>query len=96
MTKKLGIIDFLKTKTPKKDLAIALKVLREFKKCESSSEWLWIPFAAWAKLEQLEEYLDHLANGKELAPGCVYCADCDYLNNGFGKCKSGDEEDGDL
>lgn len=60
------ITDFLKTKRSKEELKVALKVLREFKKCESKEEWFMIPFSAWSKLEQLEEYLDHLVNKKKL------------------------------
>lgn len=60
------ITDFLKTKTKKKDLNIALKILKEFKKCESKEEWFYIDFSAWAKLEQLEEYLEYLVNNKPL------------------------------
>lgn len=56
----------MKTKTSKKDLKIALKVLREFKKCENTEEWFYITFQAWTKLEQLEEFLDHLVNKKPL------------------------------
>lgn len=62
----MGIVDFLKTKTPKTDLDTALRVLREFKECESQEEWVMINFDAWAKLEQLEEFLDHLVNDAEL------------------------------
>lgn len=61
------IIDFLKTNRDKKDLKIALEVLTEFKECESVEEWFVIDFAAWAKLEQLEEYLRHLVHGESLA-----------------------------
>lgn len=60
------ITDFLKTKTSKDKLKIALQVLIEFKSCESRDEWLFTPFIAWSKLEQLEEFLEHLVNGKEL------------------------------
>ncbi len=60
------ITDFLKTETSKEELTIALKVLREFKACESENEWLWISGLAWTKLEQLEEFLVHLVEGKEL------------------------------
>ena len=60
------ITDFLKTKTSKEDLSTALKVLREFKDNESLEEWASISFASWAKLEQLEEFLMHLVEGKEL------------------------------
>lgn len=61
------ITDFLKTGRDKKDLKVALEVVREFQACESNDEWLAIPFLAWAKLEQLEEFLAHLVEGKELA-----------------------------
>jgi len=60
------ITDFLKTKRPKLHLKIALDILKDFKECESKQEWLVIPFEAWCKLEQLEEYLEHLVHGKEL------------------------------
>jgi len=60
------IIDFLQTKRSKDDLRITLEVLREFKSCESMKEWVSIPFAAWAKVEQLQEYLEHLVDGKDL------------------------------
>jgi hypothetical protein len=62
----VGIVDFLKTETPKADLATTLRVLREFKECESQEEWFMINFEAWAKLEQLEEFLDHLVNDADL------------------------------
>lgn len=65
------IIDFLKTDTPVPDLATALKVLREFKGCESQGEWLMIPFAAWTKLEQLQEFLEHLVEGEPLQADTV-------------------------
>ncbi len=61
------ITDFLKTKRSKKDLKIALSVLRDFKQCESTQEWLMISFGAWAKLEQIQEYLEHLVEGEPLA-----------------------------
>lgn len=61
------ITDFLRTKRPKRELAVALEVIQEFKSGESAEEWLGISFAAWAKLEQLEEYLEHLVNGAPLA-----------------------------
>jgi hypothetical protein len=60
------IWDFLQTKLSKAELKSALDVLREFKEGESNEEWLMVPFAAWAKLEQLEEYLEFLVEGKEL------------------------------
>lgn len=65
------ITDFLKTSTKPEDLAAALAVLREFKACETPEEWVMIPFASWAKLEQLEEYLSHLVEGAELKPDTV-------------------------
>lgn len=48
------------------DAATALRVLRLFKKGENVEEWMRIPFAAWTKLEQLEEYLVYLVDGGEL------------------------------
>ena len=54
------ITDFLQTKRPLEELRLALEILREFKACESQEEWLVIPFSAWAKLEQYEEFLAHL------------------------------------
>jgi hypothetical protein len=60
------IIEFLKTSTSKGDLATALRVLRGFKECESQREWAITPFLAWAKLEQLEEFLSYLVDGGEL------------------------------
>ena len=61
------ITNFLKTTRTKEELKTALEVLREFKGCESQEEWLMIPFAAWSKLEQLEEFLAHLVEGEPLA-----------------------------
>jgi len=61
------IIDFLKTTRSKNELKSALEVLREFKGCESQDEWLAISFAAWIKLEQLEEFLAHLVEDAPLA-----------------------------
>lgn len=60
------ITDFLKTKRTKEELTTALCVVIEFKQCESQEEWLMIPFHAWTKLEQLEEYLEHLVHGTPL------------------------------
>lgn len=60
------ITNFLKTTRSKEDLKIALEILREFKKCESEEEWIGIPFIAWSKLEQMEEFLSHLVEGNEL------------------------------
>lgn len=65
------LIDFLKTTRTKEELKTALEVLREFKECESEQEWARCPFVAWAKLEQMEEYLAHLADGDELAKDTV-------------------------
>lgn len=61
------ITDFLATEHTPEELAAALKVLHSFKSCESEAEWLNIIFAAWAKLEQLEEFLEHRVNGAPLA-----------------------------
>ena len=60
------ITDFLKTKRTQDDLKIALEIIREFKSNESTDEWAEIMFAAWSKLEQLEEFLSHLVEGKPL------------------------------
>ena len=60
------ITDFLKTKQSVEDLKTALDIIREFKSNESTDEWASIPFAAWAKLEQLEEFLAHLVEGRPL------------------------------
>jgi hypothetical protein len=65
------ITEFLATKRSSAELKIALDVLREFRGCESHDELLGIPFAAWAKLEQLQEFLEHLVEGKPLAPDTV-------------------------
>lgn len=65
------ITDFLKTTRSKDELKHALEVLREFKNCESQEEWLEIMFAAWAKLEQLEEFLAHMVEGAPLADDTV-------------------------
>jgi hypothetical protein len=61
------ITNFLKTTRTKEELKTTLEVLREFKGNESQEEWLAIPFAAWIKLEQLEEFLAHLVDGAPLA-----------------------------
>lgn len=65
------IIDFLKTTRSKTELKAALAVLREFKECESREEWLFTPFVAWAKLEQMEEFLSHLVEQTPLADDTV-------------------------
>lgn len=69
------ITDFLKTKRSKDDLKIALEVLREFKSNESPEEWVMIMFAAWTKLEQLQEFLSHLVEGEPLEEDTI-----DYMN----------------
>jgi len=74
------ITDFLKTTRSKEELRHALEVLRDFKQCESKEEWALIPFAAWAKLEQLEEFLAHLVDGAPLAKDTV--AYIELLNAG--------------
>ena len=60
------ITDLLKTTRPKEELKIALEILREFKNGETTEELLTCPFVAWSKLEQLEEFLEHLVEGKPL------------------------------
>ena len=65
------ITDFLKTRIHKKDLATTIKVIKKFKSCESIEEWAGIPFMAWSKLEQLQEFLEHLVNGKRLAKDTI-------------------------
>lgn len=55
-----GLKTFLKTKTSKKDLKVALSVIREFKSNESTTEWIVIPSEHWKILEQLEGYLEEL------------------------------------
>lgn len=65
------ITDFLKREYTEEELAAALKVLRGFKDCESKEEWLAIPFVAWTKLEQLEEFLAHRVEGKPLEKDTV-------------------------
>jgi len=70
------ITDFLKTKTSKEDLKSALSVLREFKSCEGEREWIDIPCVVWDKLEQLEEYLAYLVDGKNLSEETV-----EYMND---------------
>lgn len=69
------ITDFLKTKRPKDELKIVLEVLKEFKGYETMSEWEKTNFMEWAKLNQLEEFLEYLVNGKELSRITI-----EYLN----------------
>jgi len=65
------ITDFLQTTRSIDELRLALEVIREFKGCESQVEWLAIPFVAWSKLEQLEEFLAHLVEGAPLGNDTV-------------------------
>lgn len=65
------IADFLKTTRSKEELKHALEVLREFKGHESKDEWFAIPFSAWMKLEQMEEFLAHLVEGTPLSDDTV-------------------------
>lgn len=65
------LIDFLKTTRSKEELKIALDVLKEFKANENMEEYLNCPSIAWVKLEQLEEYLEHLANNKKLEESTI-------------------------
>jgi hypothetical protein len=60
------ILNFLKTGRDKAQLRVALEVIREFKAHESIEEYGMTPFMAWAKLEQLEEYLAHLVEDAPL------------------------------
>ena len=69
------ITDFLKTQRSKEELKTTLDVLREFKAGESDEEWAGIPFDAWSKLEQLEEFLAHMVEGTPLAEDTV-----EYMN----------------
>jgi hypothetical protein len=63
----MAITDFLQTCKTKEELATALSVLKEFKSGKNNIEFAMTPFLAWSKLEQLEEFLEYLVNGKELA-----------------------------
>lgn len=76
------ITDFLKTRRSIDELSLALDVLNEFKECESQKEYLEIPFYAWAKFEQLEEFLLYLVEGKPLAKDTI-----EYIANGEERCK---------
>ena len=69
------ITDFLKTTATQAELSAALKVILEFRSGESEDAWLNVPFIAWSKLEQLEEFLEFLVNGKDLRKDTV-----DYMN----------------
>jgi hypothetical protein len=61
------ILDLLKTERPREELKITLDVLREFKTNHTFEEDLCAPLDTWAKLEQLQEFLEHLVEGKPLA-----------------------------
>ena len=65
------ITDFLDTQRSAEQLTVAVAVVREFKECESPEEWASIPFAAWAKMEQLEEFLAHLVENAPLQEDTV-------------------------
>lgn len=67
----MPITDFLKAEHPPEDLAAALRVLRSFKACESEEEYVQIPFLAWAKIEQLQEFLMHRVEGAPLKDDTV-------------------------
>lgn len=73
------ITDFLETKRTKEELKTALEILLEFKSGENTEEWLSSPFVSWVKLEQLEEYLQHLVNGSDLKEDTV-----EYINSKAG------------
>lgn len=60
------ITDFLKKDIKKKDAKVTLALLRLFKAGESRKEWTFIPLVAWAKVEQFEEFLEYIVNGKQL------------------------------
>jgi hypothetical protein len=64
----MPITDFLKAEHPPEDLAAALRVLLSFKGCESQEEYIRIPFLAWTKLEQLQEFPAHRVEGAPLKP----------------------------
>lgn len=65
-------VDFLKTTTSKENLKIAMDIIAEFKKNESSIEWVDTPFVQWFKLEQLESYLKNLVNNEPIEKGYVF------------------------
>lgn len=62
----MAITDFMKSEISVEEFATALKVLKHFKSCESQEEWMHVLFIAWAKLEQLEEFLEHIVNDAPL------------------------------
>lgn len=65
------ITDFLKTDRPKEELAIALDVLRHFKRCHTVHEDMAASIMSWTKLEQLEEFLAHKVEGEPLQPDTI-------------------------
>ena len=71
------ITDFISKDIPRENLKTALDVVHAFRECESTEEWMFIPFEAWAKLEQLEEFLEHMVNGKPLKDDTI-----EYMKEG--------------
>lgn len=65
------ILDLLHTRRPIRELKIALDVLREFKDNHTVEEDLCSPLACWVKLEQYQEFLEHLVEGKPLKPDTI-------------------------
>jgi hypothetical protein len=57
------------TQRDRGDLRIALEVLREFKALESAAEYCGAPFTVWARLEQLEDYLEQLVGVESIPAG---------------------------
>ena len=63
----VGVLtDFLNTKTDQSELATALKVVREFRECESGKEWLVLMFDTWYIFEMFQNLLEHLVENKPL------------------------------
>lgn len=62
----MSLIDFLSTTRSKAELKAAYDALMDFKACEGAAERLHVPYDCWIKLEQFEEYLNHLVNGAPL------------------------------
>ena len=80
MGEKKGIIYFLKTKIPKSELAIALKVAKEFWENGSDREYMDVSF--WMKFDQFEEYLEYLVEGKPLEKDTVEVAKTEGILKG--------------
>ncbi len=57
-----GLLDFLKTKRTIEELKLCLDILKEFKSCESYSEFCFSSFESWQRFEQFEDYLKLLTN----------------------------------